>query len=82
MRDAGGVGVSRPSGDPIEGLLLELCERGYCDALRALDRAAAADMTIDELTDAVLQAEGLEPTLVSRPHRRGVRNVLVRWIST
>lgn len=73
--------MSRPSGDPIEGLLLELCERGYCDALRYLDRALAADMTIEELINAVLQAEGLEPTLVFRSQRRGVRNIVVRWIS-
>lgn len=61
--------MSRPSGDPIEGLLLEPCEHGRCEALRDLDRAAAAHMTIDELTDAVLQAEGLEPALASRPQR-------------
>lgn len=61
-------GLSRPSSDPTEGLLVELCQQGggYCAALSELDRSVAAGMTVDALADAVLLAEGQEPTLTPR----------------
>jgi hypothetical protein len=78
--DALAVGLSRPDGSWIEGLLYELCV-GLGDCLPPAEEEALRDSppeTVDEFTDAVLLIQGFDPTL-EKDHRRSVHECVSKW---
>lgn len=76
------VGLSRPTGRVVDGLLAELCvDLGFClppdDGQQIRDSPPDG---IDAFTDAVITAEGLDPSL-NKQQRRQVREVVVKWFA-
>jgi hypothetical protein len=66
----------------IEFLLEELCDQGFClppETQAQLIRHPPED--IDEFTDAVIKAEGLDPLDIPKGMRRGVREVVAKYFA-
>lgn len=76
----------RPGNDPVQEsraalALRELCSQlGYCDAIFEQD-AFFADPppNADAFVDAVLLAEGRDPSLVLRQERRPMLDIVAKW---
>ena len=73
--------MSRP-GSRAEAALDELCIKyGYCGASQNADAFFAnAPDDADAFADAVLAAEGIEPTLADKEGRRQVHEVICDWL--
>ena len=80
-RDAGLVGISRPTGDPRERIEYDLIVKyGESPRYDVDDDAfweAAESMTDDELTDALLIACGFRPQTAAREDRDTFRGIVV-----
>ena len=61
--------------------LREICSRlGYCDALYEQDAIFAnPPQDADAFVDAVLLAEGRDPSLVLRDERRPMLDIVTKW---
>jgi len=76
--DVGSKPVTR-----VEALLEELCLRyGYCLPREKRD-AILAELPVDAqaFVEAVLVAEGRDPSLVDEPHRKALAEVVEQWLS-